>query len=239
MFGVSTFCLHHEPLAAALHQLSKITRYVEVMDEGLHFLEDADPLASYSLHYTIHAPSRGVNIASLLEPIRRASVEVTGQCFEVAADVGASVIVHPGYFAWEEERTRAELQLKRSIHAMNLMAEDLGINFFLENMGNWNYFFLRCPDELDLLDGVGFALDVGHAHLNHCLPEFLKHPIRHIHLHDNDGKEDTHMPIGTGTIDFGPVMKAVDREKIIPVIEVDTLEGVVESTRVLEGISRG
>jgi sugar phosphate isomerase/epimerase len=193
MFGVSTFCLHHEPLAGALHQLSKITRYVEVMDEGLHFLEDATPLSSFSLHYTIHAPSRGVNIASLLEPIRRASVEVTGQCFEVAADVGASVIIHPGYFAWE----------------------------------------------LDLLDGVGFALDVGHAHLNHCLPAFLEHPIQHIHLHDNDGKEDTHMPVGTGTIDFVPVMKAVDREKIIPVIEVNTLEGVVESIRVLEGISRG
>jgi sugar phosphate isomerase/epimerase len=239
MFGVSTFCLHHEPLAAALHQLSTITRYVEVMDEGLHFLEDATPLSSFSLHYTIHAPSRGVNIASLLEPIRRASVEVTGQCFEVAADVGASVIIHPGYFAWEEERPRAELQLRRSIHDLTHMAEDLGIRFFIENMGNWNYFFLRCPDELALLDGAGFALDVGHAHLNHCLPAFLARPIQHIHLHDNNGDEDTHMAIGAGTIDFVPVIGAVEREKLIPVIEVDTLEGVMESIRALDRISRG
>jgi sugar phosphate isomerase/epimerase len=239
MFGVSTFCLHHKPLATALHEIGKITRYVEIMDDGLHFLADSSPLTSHSLRYTIHAPSRGVNIASLLEPIRRASVEVTGQCFEVAADVGASVIVHPGYFAWEEERAPAELQLKRSIYDLNHMAADLGINFFLENMGNWNFFFLKTPDELPLLDGAGFALDVGHAHLNHCLPEFLEFPIRHIHLHDNDGKEDTHMPVGAGTIDFIPVMKAVEREKIVPVIEVDTLEGVVESIRVLEGISRG
>ncbi|MBP1929981.1 sugar phosphate isomerase/epimerase [Methanolinea mesophila] len=238
MFGVSTFCLHNQPLSAALHELGKITRYVEIMDEGLHFLEDSSPLASHSLHYTLHAPSRGVNIASLLEPIRRASVEVTGQCFEVAADVGASVIVHPGYFAWEEERPRAELQLKRSIHDLTRMADDLGIQFFLENMGNWNYFFLKTPDEMPLLDGTGFALDVGHAHLNHCLPAFLEYPIRHIHLHDNDGKEDTHMPVGAGTIDFLPVMKAVEREKIIPVIEVDTLEGVRMSISALDRLSR-
>ena len=65
-------------------------------------------LLSYSTHFSIHAPSRGTNIASLLEPIRQASVEVIEQCFLIAAELNAGVVVHPGYFAWAEERTKAE-----------------------------------------------------------------------------------------------------------------------------------
>ena len=106
MFGISTFCLHQEPLTNALDRISGISDHIEIMDEGLHYLENSEPLLSYSTHFSIHAPCRGTNIASLLEPIRRASVEVIEQCFLIAADVNARVIVHPGYFAWAEERTK-------------------------------------------------------------------------------------------------------------------------------------
>jgi len=107
MFAVSTFCLHSVSLTAALDQLTAITDHIEIMDDGLHHLDSADPLMSYSARYTIHAPCRGTNIASLLEPIRRASVEVVRQCFVIAAEVNAGVVVHPGYFACAEERAKA------------------------------------------------------------------------------------------------------------------------------------
>jgi sugar phosphate isomerase/epimerase len=234
MLGVSTFCLHREPLEYALEQLSKITSLIEVMDDGLHYVSDASLLESFDLDYSLHAPSRGVNIASLLEPIRRASVEVTGQCFGIAAEVNADVIVHPGYFAWTEERDQAVSQLGASLRDLSRLSEEHSVNFFVENMGNWNYFFLRTPDELDLIGEIGFALDVGHAHLNRCLDEFLECPIRHIHLHDNDGTDDTHAPVGDGTIDFNAVMKAVRSNGATKIVEVDTLEGVQKSIQVLE-----
>jgi len=115
MFGISTFCLHEIPLPEALERLSPHTGYIEVMDEGLHYLESAEPLLSYSARFSIHAPSRGTNIASLLEPIRQASIEVIWQCFLIAAEVNACVIVHPGYFAWAEERVKAQRQLVTSL----------------------------------------------------------------------------------------------------------------------------
>jgi sugar phosphate isomerase/epimerase len=101
-------------------------------------------------------------------------------------------------------------------------------------MGNWNYFFLRDPSELGIIDGVGLALDVGHAHLNHCLPGFLEASISHVHIHDNDGKEDMHLPVGRGTIDFLPVVRAIRRDNAVPVIEVSTLEGTDESIKALD-----
>jgi sugar phosphate isomerase/epimerase len=236
MFGVSTFCLHREPLGTALEALSGITECVEVMDDGLHFMETVEPLESYTFLYYIHAPSRSVNIASLLEPIRRASVEVLVQTFALAGEIGADVVIHPGYYAWHQERDRAVEKFRQSLQELEAAAEDLSVTFFVENMGNWEYFFLRSCDDLSLIDGIGLALDVGHAHLNGCLDEFLAHPVAHFHLHDNDGTKDTHEPVGAGTIDFRAVMNAVARNNVIPIIEVDTLEGVLASIDALSGI---
>ena len=236
MFGISTFCLHAEPLDTALEKISRVTDYIEVMDEGLHYLDSAEPLMCYSKKFSIHVPCRGTNIASLLEPIRRASVEVIGQCMTIAADVNAALVVHPGYFAWAEERNKAERQLQVSLDDLSRLGKEFSVPFFIENMGNWDYFLLKTHSELSLLGDIPLALDVGHAHQNHCLLEFLSFPAKHYHLHDNNSKEDSHVAVGEGTIDFGPVMKAVMKNKITPIIEVATFEGVQKSINALSRI---
>lgn len=239
MFGISSFCLHKEPLDVALDQLSAVTGLVEIMDDGPHFIKSAELLESYSLHYTLHAPSRSINIASLHEPIRKASVKVISDCFLLAGEVSADVVIHPGYFAWVEEQEQALRQFRKSLADLTAFADACSVCFYLENMGNWNYFFLRYPAEIDLLGEFGLALDVGHAHLNHCLDEFLALPFRHIHLHDNNGREDTHDAVGQGTIGFDAVMEAVQRDQATPVIEVATFEGVLQSLEYLGGSAGG
>jgi len=239
MFGVSTFCLSDRPLAPALEQITALTDHIEVMDEGLHFCENADILESFTARYTIHSPCRGTNIASLLEPIRRASVEVIGECLSIAGTVNAGVVVHPGYFAWAAERQKAEDQCKRSIAELTTLSGQYGAPFFIENMGDWGYFLLKTPDELPLIRNAMFALDVGHAHQNHCLSRFLDTPIHHFHLHDNNGETDSHVAVGDGTIDFTPVMKAVKKTRLTPIIEVATFEGVLKSIDRLQALEKG
>jgi sugar phosphate isomerase/epimerase len=236
MFGVSTFCLHDQPLHAALERIAAITDFIEVMDEGLHSLENAELLENYSARFTIHSPCRGTNIASLLEPIRCASVEVIGQCFSVAATVDAGVVVHPGYFAWAEERSKAQDQCKKSISELKRLSDEYSVPFFIENMGNWDYFLLKIPEEMSLIGNSSFALDVGHAHQNRCLDRFLACPAGHFHLHDNNGKEDSHLAVGDGTIDFVAVMKAVRKNGVAPIIEVATFDGVTRSMERLNSI---
>ncbi|QYZ80258.1 sugar phosphate isomerase/epimerase [Methanofollis formosanus] len=233
MYGISTYALYDRPLTEALDRIAALTGYVEVMDDGLHFIESAEPLLSHDLRYTIHAPSRSVNIASTLEPIRRASVEVITDCFSIAAEVNADVVIHPGYFAWEADRERARRQFGRSLDELSAAAEERSIRYAVENMA-WEFFLLQTPDELPLPGDVGFVLDVGHANIRKCLPAFLDHPIAHVHLHDNDGSADTHSPVGTGTIDFAAVMEAVRRDGVDPVIEVKGIEGAIESMKRLE-----
>jgi len=232
--GISTYCLIGRPLEEALDILSCITGLIEIMDEGPHFIKDPTVLESYSQDYVIHAPYHGMNIASLFEPIRKASVEVMTDCFATASEIGAPVVIHPGYYAWEQEKEKSDRQFKKSLKELRDSASDLSLTFWFENMGDMNFFNLRTPADIVLIENTGLALDTGHANLNHCLPEFLEGNFSHLHLHDNNGRKDTHSPAGEGTIDFFPVIAALRRTGATAVLEVKDFEGVMRSRKVLD-----
>jgi sugar phosphate isomerase/epimerase len=66
---------------------------------------------------------------------------------------------------------------------------------------------------VDRVPGLKVHLDVGHAfmhdkmkNIKKCIETFGK-KIEHIHLHDNHGKEDEHLPIGKGNINFKKIIK--------------------------------
>jgi sugar phosphate isomerase/epimerase len=237
MPGISTCCLMGEPLAAALDRLAPLTDLIEIMDEGPHLITDPDLLSCYSQKFVLHAPFHGINIACLFEPVRTASVQVTMDCFATAAAIGAvGVVVHPGYFAWEQEQKGADRQFRKSLKDLRQAAREHSVTFWFENMGNMNFFNLRTPESLALIGKTGLALDTGHAHLNGCLDEFLKTPFRHMHIHDNRGRADTHSAIGDGTIDFVPVKKALERTGATAVLEMKDFSSVEKSLPVFDGI---
>lgn len=236
MLGISTCCLMNEPLSTALDRLASLTDLIEVMDEGPHFITDTDLFSSYTQKFIIHAPFHGMNIACLFESVREASVRVMVECFDVAAVIGSEVVVHPGYYAWEQEREQADRQFKQSLCELEDAARERSVTFWFENMGNMHFFNLRTPEGLRLIGNTGLVLDTGHAHINHCLPTFLETPFCHMHIHDNSGKTDTHSAIGEGTIDFRPVMAALRRTGATAVIEVKDLSAVKKSLRVLTAL---
>ncbi|MDO5845982.1 MAG: sugar phosphate isomerase/epimerase family protein [Methanocorpusculum sp.] len=236
-FSISTHCLSAVPLSDALAALAPHTSCVEIMNDGRHYIQSSELLQSYSFAYSIHAPARGVNIASVLEPMRCAAVEIICDSIELAAEVNAQTVVfHPGYFAFTEEYERAVSALKMSLAAIASYAEDAGVSCCVENMGNWGYFFLKCPDDFALTGETPFCLDVGHANEVGTLSAFLDVPFVHVHLHDNDGTTDSHEAVGCGTIDFARVMRAVRANHIAcPVVEVGTLDGCLASIEALSG----
>lgn len=58
---------------------------------------------------------------------------------------------------------------------------------------------------------LGFHLDVGHAHVaGNRLDSLLKHfgpRLAHVHLSDNTGRSDDHLPLGAGTIGWPETIK--------------------------------
>ena len=74
------------------------------------------------------------------------------------------------------------------------------------------------PEEFDWLmanlppEHVGMTLDLGHAHINGHLDEFMDRPfdrVFNMHLHDNDGLKDLHLPLGKGSIPWSGVLRRI------------------------------
>lgn len=160
-----------------------------------------------------------VSTADLCDRIRRASVEETVASLETASELGMEkVVLHPSYvaglgkFVPEKAKKHGLSSLKEILEK----AKGLNITVCLENM------FIKAgsfttPGEfrtvLEEFPNLSMTLDIGHAFLagglNNIL-EFIRilgNRIRHVHANDNFGREDNHLPVGAGFIDFHRVLK--------------------------------
>jgi sugar phosphate isomerase/epimerase len=129
---------------------------------------------------------------------------------DLAAAVNASTITtHPGYIKRINDRlTRRSLDL--ALHSLEKWANyaaDVGIVPAIENMPrNAKYFCREVMQHKFFIEtcGASATIDVGHAHTNNALTDFLQasFPVAYYHVSDNDGERDLHLPIGEGTIDW-------------------------------------
>jgi len=169
----------------------------------------------------VHAAFYELNMAAFSKGIREESIRYINKSIDFCHELGGEVItVHPGKFTYDvlpgaslDTDPLLKIQWDHNIESMkriNAYAESKGITLCLENMG-WNYVAQSFEDMLNIRDEVGdtlqFTLDIGHARINSegGVEEgfrVLGDHIRHIHFSDNFGKEDDHLPIGEGNIDF-------------------------------------
>ena len=86
----------------------------------------------------------------------------------------------------------------------------------------------------EFYSNVGLCFDMGHAHATGQLEGFLGSDVikytNHIHIHDNFGKEDEHLPLDRGNLPWRDVL---DRLKDME-IEVERI--IIESRNLEEGV---
>lgn len=163
--------------------------------------------------YTAHAPFRGVNLASVHEPLRRAAVGVVTDALDRALAAGAGgVTVHAGSVPArypDRVHERAREQAVRSVRACAQHADSIGVHCCVENQRQKasQVRFTETPERLaGFLDAVdvdtpylGVTVDVGHAKVTGVAPEAFADRfgdrVRIAHLHDNDGDHDSHEPL--------------------------------------------
>lgn len=234
--GISTWAYLDRSLPEALSRISHLAERAEILCEARHSLlrpENLEAMASFSLKYTVHGLIADINIASVYPEFREASVRLHRRAIQASANAGAELyVIHPGFTAWSYCWQDALLALDQSLSELAPLQEELGICLAVENMPKSEWLFFNKPD-LDL-HGMGLVLDVGHAQTCGTLADFLKLPrIAHVHLHDNSGNGDEHMPLGKGVIDFGPVLRTIEGRGISAALEQKTEEGVLESLAAL------
>lgn len=115
---------------------------------------------------------------------------------------------------------------KRLLKRIDLYAKDLGLMIFVENSSK-KWITTNLPQDLvELIEGLEntkACFDVGHAHVNgYNLSEFYKYIRNHlgvVHLHDNDGTKDQHLPPYSGSIDWASLLKHFNKSSVY-VLEV-------------------
>lgn len=237
--GCSTWCLMDKSLFEALEILSERTDTVEILADARHdLLSESESCASFDLTYTVHAPTTDINIASCRGSIRTASIDLLKEVCRKAGEVGARcVVVHPGFSPWLEMLDASYEALRRSLVELAGVQEEHGVPVAIENMGSWEVCHFRDPSMLPVLEEIGlsFCLDLGHAHINGVLDDFLAlaNPD-HIHLHDNSGTFDDHAALGAGTMDLNKILPRLPKENCW-IMEVKTVGDFDKSVIYMEG----
>lgn len=155
--------------------------------------------------------------ACTFESVRRAAVEETKRCIQIFSELGAKWMnLHPDRHApFHPRRFFIEQNLK-SIRELLPVANEFGIGLMVENVpGEFNS-RSQLAELLDAVPELGLHLDLGHCNLlveSHTAEEILRvygNRVKHVHIHDNKGGyADLHLPLGVGSIDFKPSLKAL------------------------------
>jgi sugar phosphate isomerase/epimerase len=180
-------------------------------------------LAVHSVHgcwggQSIEAPR--VDLGSPDPATRAASVADIRRCLDWTATAGGRVlVVHPGGLSLAEEAPARRDALLESLDSLADHAAGSGLVVCVENMpsgvfpGSFMADLRRIVDELDRPE-VALALDTGHAHIASTLDQETQDAGARLlttHVHDNNGRQDSHEIPGSGTIDWPSWRQALDR----------------------------
>ena len=238
-FGISTFLYHGQRLSRA--HLEEIAAHgfdaVELFAQRPHF-DYGDPAAVASLAewlratglslHSVHAPinesyvggawGAGLSIAD--RDRRAAAVREASAALQVARTVPFEhLVVHVGTpDAYVTSRQDNSLdQARRAIEELHASASALGVRLALEVIPNALSSAERLvqliDDDLELPD-AGLCLDFGHAFLMGDVVDAIEGGSGHLfatHVHDNDGREDTHLVPFEGQIDWPRALFALQK----------------------------
>ena len=165
--------------------------------------------------------------------MRDASLKEVLLAIESCGRMGIDLITfHPGFISPLGQLDRAAVmrETRSSIQEIDRAASEHGVVAALENMPRLPFTTCTEPVELfSLVEGtsLGICFDIGHAHTNGNIDDFVKHVSRfaNVHIHDNDGSSDQHLTIGEGRIDFKHVLSAMGEYQRRYVIEARKIEG--------------
>jgi sugar phosphate isomerase/epimerase len=155
-----------------------------------------------------------------VERVRRIeAMDELKRVIDVADDLPYSrLILHMGGMRETADPRKRDAAFSTLEHLI-LHAHHAGITLCVENttseMGDPSY--LRAFVDETRLTGLRFNFDVGHAHLSDFPEEErveksfspLRELVSSVHLHDNHGEKDEHLPPYDGTIDWPEAIKTL------------------------------
>jgi sugar phosphate isomerase/epimerase len=160
-----------------------------------------------------------VDLGSSLPAVHRDSVDDVKRCLDWLSEAGGTyLVVHPGGLSSPVERSRRRDALARALRELAEHAQGAGLVVCVENMPPGVHPGSQMADLAEVLAeldhaALALAIDTGHANLNSGAGVETRAAgarLATTHVHDNDGRQDTHLPPGAGTIDWHEWHRALD-----------------------------
>ena len=234
-------------LAGIEFELEKTLDFIENL--GIEYAElvhqypaefiDSEILESYSLKYSIHAPFMDVNIASPQDQSRLNSIAQIKSSIDLANEINAeAVVVHTGLISFLANKYfKKEVYefANQSIKEIGDYAKNLGVMATIENMPNFEPMIYQNIADLNQLlveNEMHMTLDIGHAnHVGYAPDEMIFDSIKHVHVHDNLGDDDSHLPLGEGSIDLKYIINTLESKNYdgIYILEVNDYDSIKKS----------
>ncbi len=160
-----------------------------------------------------HAPSRDLQLGSLNEGIRKESMRQIQKAIDLSCGFARYLTVHTGYLP----RFREIGMLERIVEALRVLlkkAHDCGITLCIENVHENSIDQLLDYIRLVDHDIPKLALDIAHVYTyaNFSLSaafRVLSPYIGTVHISDNDGENDLHLPLGAGSLNLWNAMSTL------------------------------
>jgi sugar phosphate isomerase/epimerase len=181
-------------------------------------------LKLHSLHSPLYSddvwgqsgPDSVINLTEPVKHKRLAMLDEIKRCLDISEIVPFRYLIqHVGNTGeeWDEFKVDAVFS---ALEEVNMFARQRGVEVLLENTPNALSSAQRLLlfFELTHMD-LNICLDTGHANMNEGVDtafRLLKSKIRSTHVHDNDGKDDSHLfPMVSegGTVDWPRAMESL------------------------------
>ncbi|NJE26122.1 sugar phosphate isomerase/epimerase [Thermococcus sp. MV5] len=214
--------------------------------------DSIEKLQTFDVKYTIHAPisdEREKEVRIDLGINSRRNIEIMRKVFKIASLLDVKyLVIHGGdiHGSYHE----AFVNTKKQLRELSVLAGDYSIIFVVENTED-NRIGAFAHELLPLVgENVAVTLDVGHAFLtatkyNLNFEDYfniLSPYIKHVHLHNNNGKWDEHRPLEEGKLNVPLVLKKLCEIKpeniIFEIRRYRTEENVIKSLRSINGFQK-
>jgi sugar phosphate isomerase/epimerase len=168
-------------------------------------------------------------VVTITEPVKGKRLQMVDEikrALEISETIPFQYLIQHIGVGGEEFDMRKVDAAWSALEELNLFARGRGVEILLENIPN-EFSSAQKLLQFEELTHVGmhYVFDTGHANMGAGVePEFqlMKERIRSTHVHDNNGKEDTHLfPLVSeeGTIDWRKTMELLrSREKQYPLV---------------------
>ena len=173
-------------------------------------------------------------------------------CYVVNDDTKEAVIIDCGCsdeYEWADIKkyiANNDLQVKHLLNTHLHFDHIWGNTFVHRDMGlcpEANYEDLHIYENMDELNefltdnNLYMTLDVGHAnHVGYSADDMIFDCIKHVHMHDNFGDDDAHLPLGEGSIDLKRVVNNLESKKYdgIYILEVNDYDSIKKSNEYMK-----